>query len=344
MGGTVDKSDGVVVRYMHLVRVAAPARCWVVRPPYRGWSGADSILARQDFAYGAEVRSTESDLMTDRDRFSNHDAGQGAAERARRASRRVEDLREQLARAERQQHAWSAGCEGERRVAEALRRAQWPALHDLPWPGRTRANIDHLAVSSTTVWLIDAKQWSGKVLVNRQGVLRQNGYRRDQQVAKVREAATALAAALGPSAPTVMPVLCLTEAGSDLPAEFVDAVVVVGLRHLTSILGAPPTDYEAMPALMDRLQRAARTLPTSPASPPPRGPAAVGATPLPSAPSPAPPRPTWGRSPGTPPLSQPSGARPSAGRRVAAWVTAIVLVIVVGPFLLALLVLLATSV
>ncbi|SOC52290.1 nuclease-related domain-containing protein [Ornithinimicrobium cerasi] len=167
-------------------------------------------------------------------------AGTGASEQADRSADRARQLREQLGRLERQEKAWRAGSEGERLVADALGRAGWPVLHDQPWPGRDRANIDHLAFSPDRIWLIDAKHWSGEVGI-RDGVLRQNGYSRSMAVTKAQVAANDVVLALGTGAPPVHPVLCLTGSGTDLAPTTVEDVVLVGLEHLTECLGPTPT-------------------------------------------------------------------------------------------------------
>lgn len=193
-------------------------------------------------------------MWEDMDRLSSTNAGRGADEQARRAAARAERLRAQLETAERQQRAWAAGSEGERLVAQVIRQACWPALHDQPWPGRPKANIDHLALSQGRIWLVDAKHWSGDVVV-RNGVLRQNGYRRSDSVLGARTAAVDVGAALGPLAPPVTPVVCLTQAGRNLVPTLVDGVVVVGLDHLAATLGPAPTAYEAMPMLVAHVER-----------------------------------------------------------------------------------------
>lgn len=194
-------------------------------------------------------------------RFSSADAGRGADEQARRAAARVDRLRDQLELAERQHRAWTAGGEGERLVADAIRRACWPALHDQPWPGRPKANIDHLAVSGSRIWVVDAKHWSGDVVVRR-GVLRQNGYRRSDNVTGALRAAADVSAALGPGAPPVAPLICLTRAGRNLAPTIVEGVIIVGLDQLGAALGEAPQNYEAMPELIARV-KAALARPTS---------------------------------------------------------------------------------
>ena len=61
--------------------------------------------------------------------------------------------------------AWLKGSEGERRLAADLTKRvgdRAVLLHDRKIP-RTRANIDHLAVAASGIWIIDAKNYKGKV-------------------------------------------------------------------------------------------------------------------------------------------------------------------------------------
>lgn len=179
------------------------------------------------------------------------DAGAGAAAQATAAAERAQRYRDKAEAAERQERAWRAGSDGERLVADRLALAGWPVLHDQPWPGRPRANIDHLAFSPSRLWLIDAKHWSGDVAVT-DGVLRQNGYSRRMAVEKARTAAADVANRLGGTAPSVSPVLCMTQAASDLPPTLVDGVLVVGLQHLDAGLGPAPLLDVELARLMER--------------------------------------------------------------------------------------------
>ena len=59
--------------------------------------------------------------------------------------------------------AWAKGSEAERQLAEGLTRRigdRAVLLHDRRIP-RSRANIDHLAIAPSGVWVIDAKSYSG---------------------------------------------------------------------------------------------------------------------------------------------------------------------------------------
>jgi len=61
--------------------------------------------------------------------------------------------------------AWAKGSQGEQRLAAHLVKAlgdKVVMLHDRRIPG-TRANIDHLVVAASGVWIVDAKSYRGKV-------------------------------------------------------------------------------------------------------------------------------------------------------------------------------------
>lgn len=65
------------------------------------------------------------------------------------------------------EQAWATGAGGEERVAEVLAKhldGRAVVLHDRRLP-RSRANIDHIAVAPSGVWVIDAKRYKGKVAV-----------------------------------------------------------------------------------------------------------------------------------------------------------------------------------
>lgn len=66
------------------------------------------------------------------------------------------------------ERAWERGAQGEARVAEILG-ARLPhdvrVLHDRRIPG-SRANIDHIVIAPSGVWVIDTKRHRGKVAVS----------------------------------------------------------------------------------------------------------------------------------------------------------------------------------
>lgn len=99
-----------------------------------------------------------------------------AAEGARRADRKVDGVRRkygdhaaEVARemADRDAAAsWGKGSEGESWLAGYIANAVGDAvipLHDRLIPG-TRSNIDHIFVSPTGVWVVDAKAYKGRVV------------------------------------------------------------------------------------------------------------------------------------------------------------------------------------
>lgn len=203
------------------------------------------------------------------------DPGSGAEDQASRRGRRLAELRAEQARGEAvdeallerlraNQRAWNAGADGERQVAQTLTHLQrygWVALHDVHWPGRPRANIDHIAVGPGGIVVVDAKNWTGQVTV-RDGVLRQNGYRRDEQTDGVAAATGAIAALLEPSHRTATRgMVCLT-AQEQEPVALPSGVVVVGRSWLPEALASLPprlSPYEVADIaryLADRLDTA----------------------------------------------------------------------------------------
>ena len=177
--------------------------------------------------------------------------GFGAEELASRASRRAARLRreqelstvadaavqKQIDQAVRRQQTYSQGAEGERLVAQTLgfvERYGWASIHDVHWPGRPQANIDHIAVGPGGVVVIDAKNWTGDVKVTG-GTLRQNGYPRSRETSAAADAAAAVAALLAPHhRMSARAVICLVS--HDLETTRVEATDVVGRGALTEYL------------------------------------------------------------------------------------------------------------
>jgi len=65
------------------------------------------------------------------------------------------------------------------------------ALHDRHWPGTRNANVDHLVVGTSGVFVVDTKDWSGELEVTATGVLR-GQESCDDELDKVRRAADAI--------------------------------------------------------------------------------------------------------------------------------------------------------
>lgn len=63
---------------------------------------------------------------------------------------------------------WAIGARGEEHVAKVLKarlRPESVVLHDRRIP-RSRANIDHIAIAPSGIWVIDTKRYTGKVAVH----------------------------------------------------------------------------------------------------------------------------------------------------------------------------------
>lgn len=174
-------------------------------------------------------------------------AGDGAAEQARIAAERAAKLRRQLDYAERAERAWAAGAAGEARVAsilETLEAQGWMALHDVHWPGRPKANLDHVLVGPGGVIVIDAKNWSGDIHL-RNGVLRQNGYSREREVSGVVEQCSAVAALLEPRHRRhVQAWLCMV-GQPDLQGTTASGARVQGIDTVCRAIGAVPAVLDA---------------------------------------------------------------------------------------------------
>lgn len=131
-----------------------------------------------------------------------------AGESAKEAARKQREKAERLVRSA---ALYEQGALGEEKTAEALSALddnEWTSFHDIRWPGRRYANVDHVVVGPAGVFVIDSKNWTGTVTITDK-VLRQNGRSREVAVAGAAEAAIALTALTGVTAPDVVrPVLC----------------------------------------------------------------------------------------------------------------------------------------
>lgn len=93
-------------------------------------------------------------------------------------------------------------------VLASLPSNEWRIFHDVRWPGREHANIDHVAVGPSGVFVIDTKAWTGNVEV-RGGGLRQDGKRRSRTIVAAAAAAMAVDELVpGLDAKAINPVLC----------------------------------------------------------------------------------------------------------------------------------------
>ena len=153
-----------------------------------------------------------------------------------------------------------------RTTANALKALpdSWVVLHDLRWPGRPFASIDHVAVGPGGVFVIGSIRWSGRIQLAG-NVLRHNGRRREREVLSVREAAAAVSRRLGHVPRTWMtPVLCIV--GSDVDG-WAGSVAVCHKTNLVQSLTSRPEVLapEVVRSLVDDLRLQLRaSVPTAP--------------------------------------------------------------------------------
>jgi hypothetical protein len=131
---------------------------------------------------------------------------------------------------------WQRGAQGERRTArllDRLTRDGYVVFHDLAVPG-SPANVDHLVIGPTGVFVIDSKQWTGSVQQGADGLVWHNHYQLDRTLETVRWEAETLGRLLGTR---IHPLLCVHGAhvhGGGLHAQ---GVAIVPAHLLRSALG-----------------------------------------------------------------------------------------------------------
>ena len=134
-----------------------------------------------------------------------------------------------------------------KQVLESLPSADWRTFHDVRWPGREGARIDHVAVGPSGVFVIDTKTWAGHVEV-RGGGLRQDGKRRSRTVVAAAAAAMAIEELVPTlTSRTINPVLCFVR---DQPLfGWAGDVMVCSTQNLATFMTSRPralSETEAM--------------------------------------------------------------------------------------------------
>ncbi len=133
------------------------------------------------------------------------------------------------------------GAVGEEATAEALAglsSLEWRIFHDVRWPGRRFANIDHVLVGPQGVFVVDSKAWTGHIDV-RDGVLRQNGHRRTKAVEHATDAAAAVCELLPQLDPAIVkPVLCFARVKPVFG--WVDDLMLCSTQNIVSMLASRP--------------------------------------------------------------------------------------------------------
>jgi nuclease-like protein len=135
-----------------------------------------------------------------------------------------------------QARTWQRGAHGERQTArllDRLTRDGYVVFHDLAVPD-SPANVDHLAIGPTGVFVIDSKQWTGSVHLGADGLVWHNHYRLDRTLETVRWEAQAVGRLLGTHAVALLCVHGAHVHGGGLHAQ---GVAIVPAHLLRSALG-----------------------------------------------------------------------------------------------------------
>jgi hypothetical protein len=138
--------------------------------------------------------------------------------------------------------AWRRGAAGERRTARLLgplERQGWAVLHDLAVPG-SRANLDHLVIGSGGVFVIDSKQYRGRLQLDSSGRLWHGRYPLTPTLQTVSFEADQAAQVLPDPGVAVVPIVAVHGAQVPWGKVVVDGVPVVPARRLPSMLRQLP--------------------------------------------------------------------------------------------------------
>lgn len=145
--------------------------------------------------------------------------------------------------------SYGKGAEGERRTATSLwKLTGYTVLHDRKIPG-SRANIDHVVIGPGGVFVVETKNYSGKVMVKGDDLF-VSGRKRTAVLEQTWREAVAvqgvLAVELARLARDVTPVLCIH--GAELPwsRTTVQGVRICNGRELKNLIAKSP------PALADQ--------------------------------------------------------------------------------------------
>jgi hypothetical protein len=138
--------------------------------------------------------------------------------------------------------AWRRGAAGERRTARLLRpleRHGWAVLHDLAVPG-SRANLDHLVIGPGGVFVIDSKQYRGRLQMDPSGRLWHGRFPLAPALRAVSFEADQAALVLTDPDVVVVPVMAIHGIQVPWGKVVMDGVPVVPARRLPSMLGELP--------------------------------------------------------------------------------------------------------
>ncbi|HVM55072.1 MAG TPA: nuclease-related domain-containing protein [Acidimicrobiales bacterium] len=192
-------------------------------------------------------------------------------------------------------------------------------LHDCRWPGSRRANIDHVVIGRTGIWVVDDKRMTNRLSVSAKGELWSGRHPMRKELEKAVAQRDAVAGALGSTTAAV--ILSIHEGLLPAPAFRIGAVHVAKALHATSQLirdGGSVLDDAEVGHLAERAMAVLQPRETS--RPTMRPPEPIGRATLIERPSPVPDRVPWIRVPSAPPdfsrlPPAPSDVVPAAKKR-----------------------------
>ena len=138
--------------------------------------------------------------------------------------------------------AWRRGAVGERctaRLLDPLERQGWVVLHDLAVPG-SRANLDHLVIGPGGVFVIDSKQYRGRLRLDPSGGLWHGRYPLAPTLRAVSFEADRAAQVLTDPDVVVRPIMAVHGAQVPWGKVLMNGVPVVSARRLPTMLRQLP--------------------------------------------------------------------------------------------------------
>jgi Nuclease-related domain len=135
-----------------------------------------------------------------------------------------------------QARTWQRGAQGERQTArllDRLTRDGFVVFHDLAVPG-SPANVDHIVIGPTGLFVIDSKQWTGSVHQGADGLVWHNHYRLDRTLETARWEADTISRLLGTRTAALLCVHGAHVQGGGLHAQ---GVAIVPAHLLRGALG-----------------------------------------------------------------------------------------------------------
>jgi hypothetical protein len=139
-------------------------------------------------------------------------------------------------RPSKQARSWQRGAHGERRTArllDRLTRDGYVVFHDLAVLG-SDANVDHLVIGPSGVFVIDSKQWAGSIHQGADGLVWHNYYPLDRTLATVRWEAETVGRLLGTRTAALVCVHGAHVQGGGVAAQ---GVAIVPAHRLSGALG-----------------------------------------------------------------------------------------------------------